>query len=162
MWWHNRKVAGSWWWMYYCPKHVEHTRSEINPIFSDIKLVSLFFNCHNDARSNIHKIQVVCSKVTFLSFILFFFWFLFMLNKTLSKFSHGSCKYLHNFCEHENNTQEQNILKWTILKHSLTSSCSQFDGKCNSDLLPSSPNVWKSLHFGSIHWLTLHFEYYFN
>ena len=25
----NRIVAGSWWWIYRCPKHVEHIRSEI-------------------------------------------------------------------------------------------------------------------------------------
>ena len=56
MWWYNRKVAGSWWWMYWCPKHVEHRRSEINlsKLWHQVGL--LFFNYHNDARSNIHKI----------------------------------------------------------------------------------------------------------
>ena len=44
MWWYNRKVAGSWWWMYSCPKHVEHRRSEIklNKLWHKVGL--LFFN----------------------------------------------------------------------------------------------------------------------
>jgi len=54
VWWYNRKVAGSWWWMYWCPKHVEHRRSEIklNKFWHQVGL--LFFSYHNDARSNIN------------------------------------------------------------------------------------------------------------
>jgi hypothetical protein len=57
-WWSNRKVADSWWWMYWCPKYVEY-RSEVkhNNWWHQIGL--LFFNCHNDARSNIRKIYNV-------------------------------------------------------------------------------------------------------
>ena len=45
------------------------------------------------------RLQVLCSKPTILSFTLFLF--LFILNKTLSKVSHGSWKYLHNFSQYE-------------------------------------------------------------
>jgi len=46
MWWYNRKVAGSWWWMYLCSKHVEQRRSEIkvNKLWHQVGL--LFFNYH--------------------------------------------------------------------------------------------------------------------
>jgi len=39
-----KKVAGSWWWMCYSPKHVEHRRSEIklNKLWHQVGL--LFFN----------------------------------------------------------------------------------------------------------------------
>jgi len=56
MWWYNRKVAGYWWWIHLCPKHVEHRRSEIklNKLWHQVGL--FFFNYHNDARSNTHKL----------------------------------------------------------------------------------------------------------
>jgi len=46
-----------------CPKHVEHTRSEIklNKLWHQVGL--LFFNYHNDARSNIHKTRFVFDNV---------------------------------------------------------------------------------------------------
>jgi len=43
-WWYNRKVAGSWWWMYQCPKHVEHRRSEIKLKKLWCQVGLLFFN----------------------------------------------------------------------------------------------------------------------
>jgi len=54
MWWYNRKVAGSWWWMCKCPKYFEHRRSEIklNKLWHQVGV--LFFSYHNDARSNIY------------------------------------------------------------------------------------------------------------
>jgi len=60
MWWFNRKVAGSWWWMYWCPKHVEHRRSEIKHNNQWHQVSLLFFNYHKDAQSNIHKILKIC------------------------------------------------------------------------------------------------------
>ena len=44
MWWYNRKVACTWWWMYWCPKHVEHRRSEIKLNKSWHQVHFLFFN----------------------------------------------------------------------------------------------------------------------
>ena len=43
-WWYNRKVAGFWWWMYLCPKHVEHRRSEIKHNNKWHQVGLLFFN----------------------------------------------------------------------------------------------------------------------
>jgi len=42
--------------MYYCPKHVDHRRRKIKLNKSWHQVGLLFFNYHNDARSNAHKI----------------------------------------------------------------------------------------------------------
>ena len=72
MWWYNKKVAGCWWWVYWCRKHVEHRSSEIklNKLWHQFGL--LLFNHHNDARSKIHKMKffVECSIFQMFSFVI--------------------------------------------------------------------------------------------
>jgi len=54
--------------MYWCPKHVEHRRSEIklNKLWHQVGL--LFFNYHNDVRSNIHRLQMFATEIQLCSY----------------------------------------------------------------------------------------------